>query len=140
MTDKVFNFLLSPAIFVAYAVLGLVFLLSAVFFKGTACFADFLWITIGLMTGSGPFTFKDTISSPFLLWFLAWPLHISSWLVIPALVGMLISRAAEDIKKQQALTASVMDLLRDLGVPDDKLSQTTEEAVKEVHDRLKRSS
>jgi hypothetical protein len=84
------------------------------------------------MTGSGPFTFKEQIYSSSILWSMAWPVHVSSWLVIPALIGMFISAAAEDVKRQQALRSSVRDILKDLGASNDDIVKLENDVIDQV--------
>jgi hypothetical protein len=84
------------------------------------------------MTGGDPYTFKPIIGSYFILWFLAWLIHIASWLLIPALIGIVITDAADNIKREQLLHKSLNDFLTQLGIP----SQDASELVPELEAKI----
>ena len=88
---------LSKWFFIIYFLLGLIYFFAfPSFVTGISCEKS-IFVTLALMTGSDPFTFKDTIESHIVIWILSWLIHIASWLFIPALIGIVVNEAAKKI-------------------------------------------
>ena len=92
----------------------------------TITIEDACFMTIGLMTGSDPYSFTSAIRPHFFLWNLTWAIHIASWLFLPALVRVIVSKAAEDIRKDQILRASIHQWLSEAGVAEEDQRQLTQ--------------
>ena len=144
MLEKVVHFILGRWFFAVYFSLGAIYFVVSRFFVCTMTWAKSLFITLGLMTGSDPYSFKDAIEPYLLIWLLAWLIHIASWLLIPALIGLLVSDAAQDIKRQRALQMGLSKLLTEAGVSqedlprfEDMLRGNLDEMIKESHGKEK---
>ncbi len=119
MTRAFFKFLLSRWFFRIYFFLGALYLILSPLIVSDATLRAALFQTMGLMTGSDPYSFKG-IESHGLLWILAWLIHIASWLLIPALIAIVIGDAKEDIKNEQELEKTLRLMLEEAGHnPDD---------------------
>lgn len=119
MTRAFFKFLLSTWFFRIYFFLGALYLILSPLIVSDATVRAALFQTMGLMTGSDPYSFKG-IESHGLLWILAWLIHIASWLLIPALIAIVIGDAKEDIKNEQELEKALRLMLDEAGGnPDD---------------------
>ena len=121
MLEKVVHFILGRWFFAVYFSLGAIYFVVFRLSVCTMTWVKSLFITLGLMTGSDPYSFKDTIEPYLLIWLLAWLIHIASWLLIPALIGLLVSDAAQDIKRERALQKGFNELLIEAGVSQENL-------------------
>lgn len=109
--------------FVAYFLLGLLhFALATSMVSGSAP-SDVIFVTLGLLTGSDPFSFGVEVKSHLSIWCLAWLIHVGSWLIMPALIGLLIGEVAEEINNRTILKVSLAHLATAAGVPESKVDE-----------------
>jgi hypothetical protein len=139
MGRNILNLLVSKWFFLMYLALGVCHFVAFPMRVGNTSFGQSLFVTLGLMTGSDPYTFKETIESHTLIWAIAWIMHVASWLLIPALVGLIINNAAEHIKTQQSLQIAMKDVLDEVGVPKGDLDAAANEIGKLIDDFKKES-
>jgi hypothetical protein len=134
MKYKLLQLLLGKWFFGMYFAIGLIyFILFPLAITGVSCTNSF-FTTLSLMTGSDPYSFKDSIEKHKILWSLAWIIHIASWLFIPALISLIVTNAADDIKKAGRLQRSLMELVIEAGVR----SEDAAELVSQMENELKR--
>jgi hypothetical protein len=127
--------LFSKWFFRIYFALSGAYLIAVPLMVSEATFRAVLFQTLGLMSGTDPFTFSLEIERHLSLWILAWLIHVASWLLIPALVAIVIGDVREDIKRGQALEKTVGQMLLELGRdPDDAktLGKLIDQAVKKM--------
>lgn len=136
MLEKVVYFILGRWFFAAYFSLGAIYFVVFGFCVATMTWAKSFFITLGLMTGSDPYSFKDLIEPHLFTWIMAWLIHIASWLLIPALIGLLVNNAAQDIKRQQNLRMAIGGLLQEVGVKPEDLSQLTAELHRKLDEMI----
>jgi hypothetical protein len=113
MLKKLAHFILGRWFFVVYFSLGIVNFVVSRFCVPRMSWINSFFITLGLMTGSDPYSFKDILEPDLLIWIMAWLIHVGSWLLIPALIGLLVTDAAQDIKNEQNLRIALDGFLRD---------------------------
>jgi hypothetical protein len=139
MLEKVVHFILGRWFFVAYFSLGAInFVVSWLSLTTMTCAKSF-FITLGLMTGSDPYSFKDLIEPYLSVWILAWLIHIASWLLIPALIGLLVNDAAQDIKRQQGLRMALGSFLQAAGARKEDLPHLTATLHRELDAMIRES-
>lgn len=139
MLEKVARFILGTWFFISYFALGAIYFVVSWLFLAMMTCAKAFFTTLGLMTGSDPYSFKDLIEPYPLLWILAWLIHIASWLLIPALVGLLVNDVAQDIKRQQGLRIALSGFLQEAGVRQEDLSQLTVKLHRELDAMIRES-
>jgi len=125
MLNKLLHFFLSKWFFISYFSLGVSYLVVSRLTVAATAWAQCFFMTLGLMTGSDPYSFKDAIGPNSLTWVLAWPIHIGSWLLMPALIGLLVNDAAQGIKNQQRLQIAIARFLQAAGIKEVDLSEFT---------------
>jgi hypothetical protein len=132
MAKTMLRLLLSKWFFIAYFGLGLIyFLVFPLAIPNISCENSF-FTTLALMTGSDPYSFASTIEAYKAIWGLAWIIHVGSWLLIPALVGLIVSEVAEDIKHERHLQDATMELIREAGVQPEQIDSVEAELQKEL--------
>lgn len=104
-----------------------------------AAWCDSFFITLGLITGSDPYTFQDRIREYQLLWSLAWLIHIGSWLLIPALIGLVIGDVAEEMKKEQRFRTALDELMREIGIKPHEAPKLVEQLRTELDNMVNAS-
>lgn len=120
--------------FITYLGLGVIyFFVSALDCLENKATTSFFY-TLGLLTGGDPFSLNQTFESHPYTWSLAWIIHIGSWLFIPALVGAIISSAADDLRKERDLKSSLISAAKALGIPENEIPEFIAEIEKEVID------
>jgi len=127
MTKAILHFFLGKWFFILYFLLGITCFVILPLGIGDVSPAKSGFLTLALMTGSDPYSLKDTIESCKPIWSLAWIIHTGSWLLIPALIGVLINGAAEDIKSQRRLQIALKDLFEELGVKPEDIPELSSE-------------
>jgi hypothetical protein len=115
MIGSLIRAILSKWFFLVYFGLGLVYFfvfpLTVTWIEPVKSF----FVTLALMTGSDPYSFKEVLESHGFVWALAWLIHITSWLLIPALIAIVIGEAKEEIKNEQELEKGLRQLLAEAG-------------------------
>jgi hypothetical protein len=127
MFKRSIGFFLSKWFFIAYFALGILHFVVYKLYIPAATPGKSFFMTLGLMTGSDPYSFKDVIEPYLFTWILAWVIHVGSWLLIPALIGLLVNDAAQEVRSQHRLVRALDSLLRDAGIEQDELSPITAE-------------
>jgi hypothetical protein len=128
--------ILGKGFFVAYFVLGIIHFIAlprSVYWRIPWITWDkSFFMTLGLMTGSDPYSFKELLEPHVFIWILAWLIHVASWLLIPALIALVITEAKDDIKKDQSIQRGIHDLLIAAGVSQDSLAAASDEITSEI--------
>lgn len=145
MLNKIVHFILGKWFFVAYFSLGVIHFVVSRFSVAAMTWINSFFITLGLMTGSDPYSFKDIIEPNLFIWIMAWLIHVGSWLLIPALIGLLVNDAAQDIKNEQKLRTAldgflhdavkVAGLQKDISELKDKLHGELDEMIRKEENR-----
>ena len=125
--NTVLRAILGKWFFVAYFVLGVIHFIVFAQRINWITWDKSLFVTVGLMTGSDPYSFKELLEPNGFIWILAWLIHVTSWLLIPALIALVITEAKDDIKKDQSIKTGIREWLIAVGVPQDKLPAATDE-------------
>lgn len=112
----ILRIILRKEFFIFYFALGLAFFLIFLGFVANASCEKSIFLTVGLMTGSDPNDFKDTIEPYKFIWVLAWAIHIVSWLFIPAVIGLILTNTAEQIKHEERLGTALDIYLQEEGI------------------------
>jgi hypothetical protein len=121
MTRELIRFFLSRWFFVVFFIFGLIYFVAFPIAIADTSYGRSFVTTLALMTGSDPYTFKDTIEANMVIWGLAWLIHIGSWLLIPALISLVVTNIAEDIKNEQRLQRGLRDFFIQAGVKKEDL-------------------
>lgn len=121
MVSKLLHCFVNKWFFAAYFASGVLYFIFALYTIPCLTVRKLSFITLALMTGSDPYTFLEIIGVNLSSWTLAWVLHIGSWLLIPAIIGVLVNDAAQDIKEQQRLQLVMRDYLIEVGIKPDKV-------------------
>jgi hypothetical protein len=122
MTRAFLRALFSKWFFGVYFALSVAYLIASPLMVSDENLREVLFKTLGLMSGTDPFTFRAEIESHLTLWILAWLIHIASWLLIPALIAIVIADAKDEIMNEKAFVSTLGDILRKSG-KDPKLAQ-----------------
>ena len=113
---RILSLVLGKWFFGLYFLLGLVYFVALPLTSVEASWLKSFFLAIGLMTGTDPSSYKDTLEPHSFFWALAWLMHITSWLLIPALISIVIGGAAIDIKRGQGFRRDLEYLLIEAGV------------------------
>jgi hypothetical protein len=124
--------ILSKWFFIVYFALSLVCFSALPLLVSWIGLAKSFFLTLALMTGSDPYSFKEIIEPHGFIWGLAWLIHLASWLLIPAIIALVITEAKEDIKKDQVLRTRVRELLLRSGVSEEDLADATTAFLSEI--------
>lgn len=135
MRYKLLQFLLGKWFFGIYFAIGLAYFISFPMASTDISWPNSFVTTLGLMTGRDPYSFKASIENSRFFWSLAWIIHITSWLFIPALISLIVTNAADDIKKTERLKRSLGELLLETGIPSDNL----DELVSQIQNDIERT-
>lgn len=125
--NPVVRAILGKWFFVAYFVLGIIHFFVFPRRINWMTWDKSFFVTVGLMTGSDPYSFKELLEPNGFTWILAWLIHVTSWLLIPALIALVITEAKDDIKKDQSVQRGIRDWLIAARVPQDRLPAATDE-------------
>lgn len=130
-------FLTSPKFLLLYVGVGMLFFLLLLFlpsFANCVNMSDAFYITLGLLTGGDPFTFKEKLGISNLAWGWAWLIHVSSWLIIPIIVGFLFSREIQRIQAQtrRTLRRSLEALGKAQRLSDSEAKNFAKQAIEEL--------
>lgn len=139
MKHTILQIVLGKWFFLVYFVFGLVYFVVSALTVPCTSWPDSFFTTLGLLTGSDPFSFKESIESHQVVWGLAWIIHIGSWLLIPALVGLLISDISDDIKREQRLQKSLTNFVIEAGVSPQEASELVSELRSELEKMIAES-
>jgi hypothetical protein len=115
MTKAFLKWLFSKWFFAVYFGLSASFLIASFLMNRDVTYGPLLFQTLGLMSGSDPFTFRSEIEPHVMLWILAWLIHVASWLLIPALIAIIIAETKEEIMNEKAFVGTLGDILRNFG-------------------------
>jgi hypothetical protein len=129
--------ILSKWFFVGYFVLGLICFFAFPSILSWVTWSKSFFITLGLMTGSDPYSFKDHIESYGFVWVLAWMIHIASWLLIPALVALVITETKTKLKDQQQLERGLRDWVIRSGAQERDVDRVTAELLGQINEPKK---
>jgi len=132
MPSKLLRWLFSKWFFVTYFALGLVYYLSLPLILGNLRYRDAAFQTVGLMTGSDPFTFSKDIETNVFVWLLAWLIHLLSWLLIPALIALVVTDARDEIQKTQRLNSDLARLAAEAGFNQEEIPVVLKELNSEM--------
>jgi len=94
-------------------------------------------VTLGLLTGGDPYSFKEVVEPHAFIWGLAWVIHVASWLFIPALIALVIADAKEDINKERSLKDGLNQLARELKIKNEKIPEVTNSILGEIENWLR---
>lgn len=136
MTKRLLNGLFSKWFFLTYFGLGVAHFVAFPLVTRQATLKTSLFQTIGLMSGSDPYIFKEATQSYLTIWTLGWLIHIASWLFIPGLIALVITDARDEIRKKQSLDAGFASLAGDAGVKHEDIPGVVEELNAEVEKAL----
>lgn len=108
--------LLGKPFFIAYFFLGIIFFALAPCLVPGSSLNDSFFVTLALMTGSDPYSVEPPLplKQTQALWCLSWLIHVTSWLLIPALIGVVINDAAEELKEVQDLHTAIGGVVAEL--------------------------
>jgi hypothetical protein len=134
LSDRAIEVLLGPAFFYIYFVLGVIFFVLTPIFIGTESWGKSLFLAVGLMTGSDPFTFEARIAQCWGIWMLAWIIHVASWLFMPILAGIVINNVIAYISqtRKARLRASLRELAIAAGITEEDVEAVVDKMVARV--------
>lgn len=137
MILRILRAVLSGWFLLLYFGVGVIFFVA---FPGAVSWIEYtksLTVTLGLLTGSDPYSFKEIVEPHAFLWGLAWVIHVASWLFIPALIALVIADAKEDINKERSLKDGLNQLARELKIKNEKIPEVTNTILGEIETWLK---
>jgi len=134
--NTILRAILGKGFFIAYFALGIIHFIALPRSVGWRVpwltWDKSLFVTLGLMTGSDPYSFKELLEPHVFIWILAWLIHVTSWLLIPALIALVITEAKDDIKQDKSIQRGIREWLIAAQVPPDKLAAATDEISSEI--------
>ena len=98
--------LLSPKFFFGYLLLGLGYFLWIPYVIHDVDYGEAFFVTLALLTGSDPYSLSPNGTTPLksymLLWAVSWLIHVCSWLILPGIVGVIVSNTMEQAENERA--------------------------------------
>ena len=116
MKHAILKFCLGRWFFAVYFLLGVIYFGLFMFVIPGSDLPGSFFATLALLTGGDPFSFSTNIQPHMAIWCLAWVIHVGSWLIMPALVGLLINDAAKHLSDLNRLEVNLAYLAGESGV------------------------